>query len=212
MNRFWLISPWLIVLIAISCGSVRADFIDDFEGPTLDPFWQVRETAGTITFPSSTLVHGGSQSVRFDSTFDMGDKWLILSHDFAEPIYGEASVWFYDTGADVASSNYLYLKVENSSLGLDSNLVAFDYDLGPSNGGSYYIKPFGGTSSTNTGVDRTQAWHQYTIMLETTSCCSPSMEIRSIPGQEVFRLIAWNSACSVQPGVRPGRDTLTTSV
>jgi hypothetical protein len=149
-------------LVAQNCHA-QSSYQDDFEGPTLNSFWQTTQTAGTVTFPSSSQVHGGTQSVRVDSTFNTGDKLISLRHEFPQPVFGEASVWFYDTGADVSSSNYLWLQMRNTLLGELAIVAAADYDLGPTTGGTYYFQPFGTNTATSTAIDRTQAWHQYAI-------------------------------------------------
>lgn len=43
-----------------------ATFADNFESPTLDPFWSTNLTAGSVTFPSTGQAHGGAQSVKFN--------------------------------------------------------------------------------------------------------------------------------------------------
>ena len=137
-------------------------FVDDFEGPGLDPFWSTRTDAGAVFFPSTEQVHGGDQAVKLNSTANTGEKYIWLFHDFDEPVYGSASVWMYDTGADELSSNYmgLYLLGEDAN----SNLQAFDYDLGPTNGGNYYyFNTAVSTSSITSGIDRTKDWHELSI-------------------------------------------------
>jgi hypothetical protein len=77
-------------------------------------------------------------------------------------VYGTASVWVFDTGADQSSSNYLTLQLENRGQGTQRVIIGYDYDLGPTNGGNYYI----GSGTDNSGVDRTPGWHLFAI--ETT--------------------------------------------
>src|SRR5262249_18334415 len=74
------------------------------------------------------------------------------------------SVWMYDTGADVWSSNYIGLSLGNTQdTSVRGQLFTFDYDLGPGqNGSTYYYNPNPSTT-VSTGVDRTQGWHQFTI-------------------------------------------------
>src|SRR5216684_3153869 len=63
-------------------------FVDNFEGPTLNPFWAQYARSGSITFPSTAQVHSGSQSVQLNSTNTGRDKYISLEHTFAQPVYG----------------------------------------------------------------------------------------------------------------------------
>jgi len=79
-------------------------------------------------------------------------------------MYGSISVWFYDTGADVPSSNYLELSIHDMSLGgWIAYLGTRDYDLGPGDGGEYRYGSRTGWEWTT--IDRTQAWHHLEIDL-----------------------------------------------
>src|SRR5438046_2646236 len=80
-------------------------FSDGFEAAQLDPFWnRVQLDSGTIT-PSPDRPHNGGQSAKMQTVNTGSTKNLLLIHDFATPTYGKASIWVYDTGADVPSSN-----------------------------------------------------------------------------------------------------------
>ncbi len=166
-----------LALEVLEGRAMLAAFTDDFESGTLDPFWSTNQTAGSISFPSTTQAHSGSQSARFNSTQFAGDKRIELYHVFPTPVFGRVSVWMFDTGADVSSSNYLGMYVLNQSTE-GAGFQANDYDLGPSNGGSYLANSFG-ASQINTGVDRTQSWHLLTI--DTT----PQTQTMSIDGLQV---------------------------
>jgi hypothetical protein len=140
----------------------RADpivFSDGFEAPTINPFWTQQQQSGTISLVSSP-VFSGNQAVRFTSFNSGVNKNINLIHTFATPVYGRASVRVFDTGADVFSSNYLALQLTRHTGTYDQKLiVGYDYDLGPSNGGNYYVGP----GDINSGVDRTQGWHEFVI-------------------------------------------------
>ena len=100
------------VLFATSCAVQLANadvFTDGFEGTTLDPYWSTQEDSGSITLSSTGQVHSGSQAAQFNSTYNTGSKNIWLIQDYGQSMYGYVSVWLYDTGADVASSNYLIL-------------------------------------------------------------------------------------------------------
>src|SRR5262249_46271897 len=103
------------LVLSLAAPSVQAAmvFSDGFEGPTLDPFWTMDVTNGSITVPSTAAAHGGASSAQFNSTSG-GNRYVFLRHDFAAPVFGTASVWVFDTGANLFSSNYFYLQLENT--------------------------------------------------------------------------------------------------
>ena len=165
-------------LEALEGRTLLSGFVDNFEAPTLNSFWNVSHTqAGSITFPSTAQAHSGRQSVQFNST-QANDKSIQLGHTFASPVFGQFSVWIYDNGAHQASSNYISLYCYNTHLGAHAGILTFDYDLGPSNGGSYYVdtKP----NVVNTGVVRSTGWHQFTIDT------APGLVKYSIDGGQVY--------------------------
>lgn len=144
----------------MACALVAGDpaeFSDGFEAATLNSFWSIRQDAGSITFPSTTQVHSGQQSVQFNSVADAGQKTIELKHTFAAPQYGTASVWVFDSGADLTSGNYIRLYVANTERETSAALYTTDYDLGAADGGNYYFNVDG--TSTSSSVDRTCAWH-----------------------------------------------------
>ena len=152
-------------------------FTDPFEAPTLDPFWSVFQLNGTVTL-SPTLPHAGSQSVQFQ-TFNNGlNKEVQLFHNFGQPVYGQVSIYLYDAGADLLSGNYLEFYTTGGS-GNDFKLFTQDYDLGPSNGGNYYYYS-ALTGGVITGIDRSQAWHKFSIDVE------PAATTLAIDNQLVF--------------------------
>ncbi len=165
-NFVWRVSCVGVFFVASLVGGVAVSrasvFTDGFEGSTLDPFWSTTEQSGSITFPSTAQVHGGSQSVQFNSTSGTGQKNIELNHTFAEPIFGRVSVWVYDSGADLSSGNYIWLDIFDLDAGTRNGLGTLDYDLGPTNGGNYRYDLFG-LGGFNSSVDRTQGWHQFTI-------------------------------------------------
>lgn len=148
---------------------LSAGFSDGFEGPTLDPFWSTSTQSGSISLTTS-VVHGGNRSAQFSSTSTGLDKHINLFHDFSSPTYGTVSVWFYDTGAGQPSSNYIGLAVNQRGTNFAAGLVAYDYGFaggGPGRGDQYDYYDFPIVmNSPATGIDRTQAWHQY--MVQTT--------------------------------------------
>jgi hypothetical protein len=136
-------------------------FAEAFEGTGLNPFWSLHEVAGSITLPASAPAHGGDRAVQFTTHSTGGERQASLIHPFAKPVFGRVSVWVFDTGADVGSSNSLGLYVSNRGLGVSAGVFAMDSDLGPTDGGEYYYLDFQG--ATGHGVDRTPGWHLFTI-------------------------------------------------
>jgi len=164
MRRF--IGGFAVLLVVVVAARANAGlyFYDDFEGSSLDPFWETREWAGSITFPSTAEAHSGTQCVQFNSVYGAGQKNIALGHYFAAPIFGSVSVWVYDTGADVSSSNYLSMQIGGTGLGGGNRgaiLMAGDYDFG---GGVYGYATYesgGSWTYVPTTIDRTQGWHQW---------------------------------------------------
>ena len=163
-----------LVIIRLACAALALTtlaparggivFTDDFEETTLNPFWSASASSGSIVFPSTAMAHSGNQSVQFSSTETGETKDLTLSHTFAAPIYGETSVWIYDTGAGAVSGNYVQLTIADSTNGdRGAYLNAWDYDLAPDNGGSYVFGITGRVNYQYTAIERTQTWHQFLI-------------------------------------------------
>jgi len=152
------------IAAVFAVSGARADFVDGFEGSVIDPFWSTSTQSGSIAL-STAKAHGGVQSAKFSSIATDADKYERLFHTFASPTYGTASVWIYDTGAGVSSSNSIGLAISNDSLGFSAGLTTFDYGFqggGPGRGDQYnYYDLPAVDESTATGIFRTQAWHQF---------------------------------------------------
>lgn len=146
-------------LLGFANGSfAQNNFTDGFEGASLDPFWTTTTVMGTVTMPSTAVVHSGLQSLQLDTgpyNPSSAGKYAICSHSFAAPQYGTVSVWMYDPIATAASSNYIALSAGPIWVG------TFDYNLTPTNGGSYVYST--GASSIHTTVPKSPGWHQFTI-------------------------------------------------
>jgi hypothetical protein len=201
----------LTLLAALGLGlfglSAKAQFSDGFEGPSLDPFWSTSLQSGYIVCPSSTRAHTGSHSLELVSTSTSSDKWVFVYHQFQQPTYGTVSVWVYDTGADVSSANYITFDITRASSDV-AVIKTYDFDLGPGQGGStYYYWATNVPSGPSSGIDRTQAWHQFTI-----SCLPNALTLRidgtliyTGPGGQTFDKVEmylhgpyWRPAWSVQ--------------
>lgn len=152
-------------LEALEERTLLSFFADSFEAPTFNPFWTKSEQSGTIT-PSAGCAHTGNQCAKFTTTQTSQDKWLFLSHSFSPPAFGRVTVWMEDLGANVSSSNYAFLTLQNTSLQMISDIGVYDYDLGPGNGGDvYYYRNWVSTSQgpKSSGIDRTPTWHKWEI-------------------------------------------------
>jgi len=143
------------MLVVPAVASIN--FEDGFEDLSFDPFWEMREQAGSVSLGTAE-VFSGSQSVQLCSEYNTGQKEIWLYHGFGKEMYGHASVWFYDTGADVTSSNYMGMQLRNQALGVGCGAGTMDYDLGTQEWGSTYRygSPGGGGISS---IDRTAEWH-----------------------------------------------------
>ncbi|MBK8975776.1 MAG: hypothetical protein IPM29_07605 [Planctomycetes bacterium] len=148
----------LTAVLAASAHAQVRGFSDDFEAATLNPFWTLSATAGWVTFPDTSNPHTGHQSVRLDSVFlNPGpNKNIYLEHVFPQPTYGAVSVWIFDQGAGSQSSNYIGLRAG------DLSVYTFDYDLGPTNGGSYAFDIVGRGGFQSIAL-RSNGWHEFRI-------------------------------------------------
>ena len=156
----------LTLLAALGLGlfglSAKAQFSDGFEGPGLNPFWSTNVQSGYVVCPSSTRAHSGSYSVELVTTATVQDKNVSIYHSFGAPTYGTVSVWVYDTGADISSGNYISFTVSGGGFSV-ANIFTADYDLGPGQNGSTYLYGVTNGPSVASAIDRTQAWHQFTL-------------------------------------------------
>jgi hypothetical protein len=162
MTRF--LAP--LVLAALLAPPLQADpisYTDGFEAPTINPFWTQFTSSGAVGL-TTAQVHSGNQAAQFTSFATGLQKNVTLFHQFAAPLFGQVSVWVFDTGADVSSSNYLELRLDNSQTNHLAHVIAYDYDFAP--GGRNYnvgAGPAANFQDIDSGVDRTQAWHQFLI-------------------------------------------------
>ncbi len=166
-----------VALAAVATTTaVGQSYFDGFEAP----FWTFTEQSGAVR-ESTKRPHTDSRSAEFVSTNTGQDKWIYMTHDFDEPQYGHVSVWVYDTGADVSSSNYIWLTIQDTTAGVGASVTAFDYDLGPGQGGDvYYYTPWNGTEPIRSPIDRTQAWHLWEIGT------APDLSWIAIDGQTIY--------------------------
>lgn len=166
----WTRPGWMVlagIALFLTAPGAHGDYIDGFEAKTINPFWSTNLQSGSITL-STAEAHSGTQSAQFSSTANGSTTAESLFHDFSSPTYGTASVWIYDTGAGVDSSNYIAFAVGNSNLNFGATLETFDYGFqggGPGRGDQYnYYDSLTMSSSAATGITRTLAWHQYSIV------------------------------------------------
>ncbi len=150
----WKVSDFKPIIDTLESRLLLSGFTDDFEGPTLDSFWNKVEASGYITFPSTVQAHSGTQSVQLNSTFNTGQKNIRLHHDFPVPFYGRLSVYMYDTAAGNNNSNYMGITATNHALGDVGGVEGRDYD-----GGFYYA---GGHTGLST-FPRSAGWHQFLV-------------------------------------------------
>jgi hypothetical protein len=154
-----IIGGFAVLMLLAGTGEATAalSFSDDFEGSSLNPFWSAHAQAGSITFPSTAQAHSGSQSIQFNSIQGAGQKNIGIEHDLAAPIFGTISVWLYDTGADVSSSNYLGMQVHSNG-NRGASFQAADWEGGTY---KYAIYDSGSWTSASSSIDRTRGWHQW---------------------------------------------------
>ncbi len=154
MTRKTLLVAAALVSVAVPVSSANAQggFVDGFESTELDPFWKTQVNQGSVTCPSTFKVRRGAQSIRIstDAVSNGPSKSSAVVHWFARPTYGSASVWFYDTGANVSSANYAVLSGGGLNVGVP------EANLGPKNGGSYVFWNLA-YRAVHTSIGRTHA-------------------------------------------------------
>lgn len=141
-------------------------FSDSFEGPGLDSFWTMETSNGVITAPSPAAAHSGTNSAQFDST--SFPNQVFLRHDFATPVYGTASVWVFDTGADHGLSNYLVFQLHNFTASKNTYIQANDHNGGP-DGSIYVYDTWNSDTAFNSSASRTHDWHLWEITSRPTA-------------------------------------------
>jgi hypothetical protein len=170
-------NPFGVSVLINGPQSDDGHYADPFEADSLNPYWAVNARSGGVSH-TTDVAHGGNQSLAFTSTRTVSDKNITLVHFFSRPVYGHFSAWVYDTSADRSSGNYMQMVVATAHDEF-SQLIGYDYDLGPTNGGHYVAKTFDG-ADVNTGVDRTQDWHHFEIDV------LPDANTLRVDGQQVL--------------------------
>jgi hypothetical protein len=143
---------------------------DDFEAPTFNPFWTINGQQGGTISPCSDQndTPGGNQSACF-AVSGSGQKTLVLQHQYALPVKGHFSVWFYDSLQTYY--NFLTLYNTNSNTGPSVFVGAQDFDptcyeaaldtalgrTGPQGNCGFF------SNAATTNVHRTVGWHKLEI-------------------------------------------------
>lgn len=174
MNLQWSSNARKTMTFAVLVSSVALgaplSFADNFEGPAFDSFWTVTQQFGTASL-STAQAQSGVQSVQFSST-DGGQRQMSLTHQFASPVTGTFSVYFYDA-APGQETLYQQLSISNSSNpSSNMNIGVQDFDAycymasvnGAGPNANCGVYPQGSTTS----ILRTPGWHQLLIDVQST--------------------------------------------
>jgi len=157
MKRLLQICAFLVAS-AVAQPAVCQPFADNFEAPTIDPFWSVFQQLGSVQL-STDQSQSGAQSVKL-SAISGGQRNIWLSHTFAQPTKGTLSVWFYDTTPG-SPTVYSGLYAFNSVTGHGYAVNVADWS------GSNYIWSGAGVGETPTSISRSAGWHHF--VLKTTA-------------------------------------------
>ncbi len=163
-------SPWLPKLLTAAASlaacllattaRAEASFSDGFEGGSLNPFWSKAENNGSVTVPSTTRAHSGTQSLELRTTAPYApQKQADVHHQFGAPVYGTFSVWVYDTMVNETLSNYAWLTVWNIATGSRVYLMTENFW---NSFGDHYVYDVG-QGNIRTSLPRTRAWHHWVI-------------------------------------------------
>jgi len=159
------------LLIVLGTGAHASTFTDGFEAAVLDPFWSTLQQNGSITL-STNRAHTGAQSAYFQSTSG-GQRSMNLFHQFAQPVKGDFSVFFYDV-APGQQTLYELIALSNSadpnsSAGIGTqDFDAFCYAASAAGGGPNANCGSSPQVST-TNIPRTLGWHEFKISVGATS-------------------------------------------
>jgi hypothetical protein len=203
--RLTILTACIVGALASSASAEVVNFTDNFESPTLNPFWSIVTTNGaTATYPSTDQANSPTHSLKLTTLSNGLAKEIQLLHTFTMPVYGSISLYIFDSFADQASGEYLdfyAVRSDASAVKLFTN----DFDLGPANGGHYYYDTLA-TGSVSSAIDRTVGWHKFFIDLQPTVT---TLEIDDIPvfsgpGGAGFTQMVFDMHA---PGFRPGGST-----
>lgn len=139
---------------ALPVSGQTFSFSDGFEGASLSPFWSGSAWPGAGIYLSATgQAHSGSQSVQLDVPHrsDAG-----LSHTFDIPVYGEMSVWVYESEGNPLDVFFGIQGAEGGPVWMDGLSPSDTYD-------AHYYDPESGLQSVTGTTHRTSSWHQLTI-------------------------------------------------
>jgi regulator of replication initiation timing len=191
--KFPLLKPLLLAAFVALLGLAGAQpaaaqsYGDGFEGPSINPFWTVREQSGSVTL-STAQSHGGSQSARFSSASG-NQREMHLIHTFASPTKGSFSVYLYDS-APGQETLYEKLNLYNVVTGDFAAVGTQDFDAYCYTAGTYNYNtgvaqgpnaPCGSYPQTSTtNVQRTPGWHKFEIDVKAAGISF------SIDGSQVF--------------------------
>ncbi|MBI3415315.1 MAG: hypothetical protein HY043_08350 [Verrucomicrobia bacterium] len=153
-------------------GSVH--FVDDFEGPTLAPFWNYG--GGPTDF--SPFAHGGQHSLHI-SNLPGGPPPGGPSHLFPQRMYGTVSVWMYDRNDPLESTSQFINLDPCCTVGYTT--ICFLFHLPhPNCDDEQYVTGFrlgpGGVTLGN----RSTGWHQFQIS------ASSSNTVIALDGVQVY--------------------------
>lgn len=130
------------------------NFSDDFEAPSVNPFWKLTQQSCTIEL-SKDVSHSGTQSIKYSPKFG-GDRLCLLeSNSFSVMKQAEVAVWIYDTSPG-EFTQYALMELWNTTTG--QQVVIGIADNWPDN---YIIQIPGGPQIP--ALNRTVGWHEFKV-------------------------------------------------
>ncbi len=161
--------------LTMASALCQSPVTDGFESPVLAAHWATTQQSGSVA-TSTAQPHTGIRSAELSTTNSSQNKYVALALTLPTPQYGRVSVWVKDTAATLSSSNYISFTARNTISGAFTDILTFDYNLGPGLGGDvYYYRPWNTSSQPiPSTISRTNTWHLW--------------EIDSLPGSFAVRV------------------------
>jgi len=189
-------SAFLLASVSLVTQAAVITYSDSFESPTINPFWTVTQSNGTVA-PSADVSHSGVQSAKFTSASG-GQRSMRLVHDFGTQVQGTFSVWFYDYAPNQQTLYENIVLSQAAPPSWSASLGTQDFDAFCYQAYSNGTGPNGSCGSypavTTTTVPRTLGWHQFTLdvtALATTLSIDGS-PVFSNPGNFTFDTLSLN--------------------
>lgn len=170
---------------------IESTWGNSFEEDNLLEYWQTLDSRGTYTELSDDVAHEGTHSFVTRGTEET-KSWIFKKFD--TPVYGNVSVWFYDTMGETGKESYQQVNIwapfesvdaQPTISGLGTQMGNKTYTIRTGTDGGYQA----------TSIERTKGWHHFEF-----DVTSGSEMIMYLDGTEVYRASEITSIGALQMG------------